>query len=282
MSSRNHEDNFDYDGEDYSDELFADFETDFEVDFAPVSEWRPEASYEPGPQDVRDAVWYDQEALPAHPVGSASECFVPEKYESNYAYPLIVWLHSAADGRPTLSSVMQGVSPQNYMGLSFHPANQSEVPSRSLTEWPRSDAAVRQFLEEVHATVCQLGSYYHLHSERIFLAGFEDAGEMALRAFLNKPEWFGGAIALGSPFPETLRYPDHLPMMEDKRVLVGQGLKDPVATIADNVCWTRTFKSAGAEITPKMFDGKHSLTPEMLKYLNLWLMEGMTADNIIF
>ncbi|MEZ6049728.1 MAG: hypothetical protein R3C11_29925, partial [Planctomycetaceae bacterium] len=141
---------------------------------------------------------------------------------------------------------------------------------------------IEKFLSEIHQVVCQLGSFYHVHTERIYLAGFEDAGAMALQLFLKRPDWFGGAVAFGTPFPESMLIPERMPILEDKRVLVGQGIKDPVSSIADSVCWTRIFKQAGVNLTTKLFDGQHELTPEMLKYVNEWLMQGIYADNMIY
>ncbi|MAT16146.1 MAG: hypothetical protein CMJ46_12860 [Planctomyces sp.] len=258
-----------------------DFLTEYDESFL-TEEWTLENLYEPGAEEVMESLWFEGDPQPLDAVGMVSESFVPEKYEPRYAYPLIVWLHSATDGRPTMASVMNTLSPQNYLALSFKVANDSPVNTRSLATWPTSETAIEKFLSQIHQTVCQLGSFYHVHTERIYLAGFEDAGAMALRLFLKRPDWFGGAAAFGTPFPEQMLIPERLPVLEEKRVLVAQGVKDPVSSIADSVCWTRIFKQAGVDLTTKLFDGEHELSPEMLKYMNEWLINGIYADNMIY
>ncbi|MCA9039784.1 MAG: hypothetical protein KDA65_05490 [Planctomycetaceae bacterium] len=272
MSSRIPEEFFD-ESDGFSNEYDESFLTE---------EWLMENLFQPGAEPVTESLWYEEETLSSDRIAIPSESFVPEKYEPRYAYPLIVWLHSAADGHPALGPIMNTLSPQNYLALSFKVANDSPVSSRSLATWPTSDRAIEKFLTEIHQTVCQLGSFYHVHTERIYLAGFEDAGSTALRLFLKRPDWFGGAAAFGTPFPESLLIPERLPVLDEKRILVGQGIKDPVSSIADSVCWTRIFKQVGANLTTKLFDGQHELTPEMLKYVNEWLMNSIYADNMIY
>src|SRR5580704_12859193 len=44
--------------------------------------------------------------------------FAPIHYESNYAYPLIVWLHGPNDDERQLKRIMPFVSLRNYVGVS--------------------------------------------------------------------------------------------------------------------------------------------------------------------
>ncbi len=44
--------------------------------------------------------------------------FAPIHYESNYAYPLIVWLHGPHDDERQLKRIMPFVSLRNYVGVS--------------------------------------------------------------------------------------------------------------------------------------------------------------------
>ena len=44
--------------------------------------------------------------------------FAPLHYESNYAYPLIVWLHGANDDERQLKRIMPFVSLRNYVAVS--------------------------------------------------------------------------------------------------------------------------------------------------------------------
>ena len=39
--------------------------------------------------------------------------FIPQHYESNYAYPLIVWLHGPNDDERQVNRILPLISPQN-------------------------------------------------------------------------------------------------------------------------------------------------------------------------
>ena len=42
--------------------------------------------------------------------------FVPENYEPNYAYPLVVWLHDAGRSERDIVDVLPHISMRNYFG----------------------------------------------------------------------------------------------------------------------------------------------------------------------
>jgi phospholipase/carboxylesterase len=203
--------------------------------------------------------------------------YVPQSYEPNYAYPLIVWLHGDGGSEDDLAEVMPQISEQNYLGLSFRgplPAK-GELP-RGF-RWLHSSRAVTDFLGSMHETVCLFRREYHIHSERIFLAGFGGGATLAVQLLLGRPEWFGGAIALGGRFSV-----DQLPLarfrdLGGKTVLVGAGARDSQVSIAEAMGAGRLLHSAGMNVTTRLYEGGHELTPEILGYVNHWLMDGIYA-----
>ncbi|MBU6387985.1 MAG: hypothetical protein KGS49_18735, partial [Planctomycetes bacterium] len=50
-------------------------------------------------------------------IGFPHRLFVPEHYESGYAYPLLVWLHSDHSSEYELDSVMHSLSMRNYAAV---------------------------------------------------------------------------------------------------------------------------------------------------------------------
>ena len=77
----------------------------------------------------------------------ADALFVPESYEPNYAYPLIIWLTDSATRQYELCRIMPQISTRNYFGVSL-PAWESAAeevlsayaqagrqPSAHLTRW---------------------------------------------------------------------------------------------------------------------------------------------------
>src|SRR5580698_11026646 len=58
----------------------------------------------------------------AHPCG----VFVPENYEPNYAYPLVVWLHDAGRSERDIVDVLPHISMRNYLGLALRGTNPAD------------------------------------------------------------------------------------------------------------------------------------------------------------
>ncbi len=54
-----------------------------------------------------------------HPAGARAGLFIPEKYEPNYPYPLVVWFHDAGGDEEEWLSLMPRVSERNAFGLSL-------------------------------------------------------------------------------------------------------------------------------------------------------------------
>src|SRR5258707_2565861 len=69
------------------------------------------------------------ELLPDHPADTVAEplvstretdeVYVPENYEPNYAYPLIVWLSPSTGAAIRLRQLMPVISDRNYFGVSL-------------------------------------------------------------------------------------------------------------------------------------------------------------------
>ena len=57
------------------------------------------------------------------------------------------------------------------------------------------------FQDELYASVRQLRQDFHIHTERVFLAGAGDGATLAWELFLARPEWFAGLAVFGGQFP---------------------------------------------------------------------------------
>jgi predicted esterase len=136
-----------------------------------------------------------------------SGVFVPENYEQNYAYPLIVWLHEAGRSERDIVNVLPQISMRNYLGLALrgtakaHPRTQADGSVSQGFRWSRSERVKIAFQDELHASVRHLRQDYHVNSERIFLAGAGDGATLAWDLFLARPEWFAGLAVFGGRFP---------------------------------------------------------------------------------
>jgi phospholipase/carboxylesterase len=132
---------------------------------------------------------------------------------------------------------------------------------------------VERLEKQVQEQVCQLRRQYHIHSERIFLAGFGEGASLALQLGLARPEWFAGMICLGGRFPITphslRRYRD----LRGKRVLLGAGSRDRKVSVEETVEASRLLHAAGMRVCTRVYDASHQLTKPMLTDIDRWVMQ---------
>ena len=136
------------------------------------------------------------------PVNSTEQetcLFGPLQYEKNYAYPLIVWLHSDGQKATQLQSILPSISMQNYFGV----APQAPVGNFQCGyHWEQDFDSIQVAQESVFTAIRDASSRFNIAKNRIFLAGLGGGGTMALRIAMSQPEQFAGVIALNGPLPE--------------------------------------------------------------------------------
>src|SRR4051812_27028197 len=157
--------------------------------------------------------------------------FVPQRYEPNYPYPLLVLLHARGGDEQQMVRSMPALSWRNYVGLSLRgpePATRRGRPEgfgwgsafgRPDRETPRPAPTVSEgeqvrrrlfdptpdpidVLEDgVFASIRQTRRSLHVHSERIFLVGCGEGAAVAYRIGLSYPERFAGVVAINGWLP---------------------------------------------------------------------------------
>ena len=161
-------------------------------------------SKSPKELDLKKSTTPDQpESLFAWDVGeprteSEISVFAPLDYEPNYAYPLIVWLHSDGQTSSQLQTVMTGVSVRNYVGV----APQAPIGNFQCGYfWEQDFDSIQIASKSIAESVSLAKSRFKIHPGRIFLAGSGGGGTMALRIGLRSPDQFAGVITLNGPMP---------------------------------------------------------------------------------
>src|SRR6516165_11726650 len=100
--------------------------------------------------------------------------FLPTGYEPNYAYPLLVFLHGQGGSEEQVLRLAPRLSRRNYVSIALRgPQEMDPRPDgRRAFSWG-TEGAQDAFLEEyIFRAVEQTRRLYHVHSERIYLAGF--------------------------------------------------------------------------------------------------------------
>jgi phospholipase/carboxylesterase len=226
---------------------------------------------------VEDAAWHDEPARkgsiastqPATEldVGLAtavapatlSEVFVPDHYEQNYAYPLIMWLGGESSPAGGLPAIMRQISDRNLVGAAVHPATGERLEDR------------------VVAAIAAVRKQFHVHSERIFLAGVGESASQALALGLSRPEWFGGLIAISPRFPQGSRMLSQYEMLRGKRVFLATSGEGPGQ--GEIVETQRLLWSAGMSVRAFKAAGQDDLDRGVLREIDRWVIEGIAESD---
>ncbi len=199
--------------------------------------------------------------------------FVPEHYEAKYAYPLLVWLTDDAAPQCDLGGVMEAISTRNFFGLAFPVPAPPPVDEGTAAR----DAFTATLLGALRDAVLDLRRRFHIHSERIFLAGFDAGAAWALQFVLQRPEWFGGAVVLGGRTDSLADALRQVGDVQGKRVLLGGNEAGAAGSVKDLMQAGRLLHSAGADVETQLFEDGQEASTAMLRHVNRWMMDGITA-----
>lgn len=203
--------------------------------------------------------------------------FLPVGYEPNYPYPLIVWLHEDGGSEQDLQRVMRQISTRNYVGLCLRGSIPAVEGIKVGYRYSLTDSGLDKIEDDLFSSVRELKRHIHLHTERVYLAGFRSGGRVALKLMLNRPAWFQGAVVLGSDLSQDRFTLHQLDALRGSRAMLGLGSQDRSTCIESMVETGRLLNTAGVDVTSRIYHTGSELTPIMLRDVNHWLMNGICA-----
>jgi phospholipase/carboxylesterase len=208
------------------------------------------------------------------PTGAqSSPCgvFVPENYEPNYAYPLVVWLHEAGRSERDIVEALPKISMRNYLGLALRGTAPIKGDAAAGFRWSRKGNASAQLEDELYANVRRLRRRFHIHTERVFLVGAGEGGTMAWDLFLMRPQWFAGIAVLGGKFPWGHRPLRHFRDLSGKHALIVSDTQHAASRgQAERV--GQLLYSAGLEVAVRAPGSAQTLSRAMLRHVDRWIM----------
>lgn len=216
-------------------------------------------------------------------VGTSARCavFAPMHYESGYAYPLIVWLHGEGSDERQLLRVMPQISLRNYAAVAPRGADCDAAANRTGCRWLPIDLCFELAASRVEQCVRLAQRRFNIAPHRVFLAGFDSGGTMALRLAFAQPERFAGVISLCGRFPENTGGLARWSDIRGMPVFLTAG-RHSAEYPTDVVCRDlRLLHSAGVSITLREYPCGHELTPQMLADLDRWIIEQITAKAVV-
>jgi len=199
--------------------------------------------------------------------------FLPTGYEPNYPYPLVVFFHGHAGNEEQILKLAPRLSRRNYVCIALR--GSLPVPSRdaaSAFTWS-SDGADSTHLEDyVFRAVEQTRRAYHIHSERIYLAGFCEGAQVAYRLGLSNPERFAGLISLNGTMPRGGGPLFRLPDVRRLKVLIGHGVANAIVPHSLARSDHRLLYSAGLDVHMNTYPTTHRIHGDMLRDVNRWII----------
>jgi phospholipase/carboxylesterase len=135
---------------------------------------------------------------------------------------------------------------------------------------PQSDAQLEDY---VFQAIEQTRRSYHVHSERIYLAGICEGAVPAYRLALNFPEKFTGVISLNGTLPPRGSLYFRLPQIRQLSAFIGHGIANaviPLGMARDNF---RLLYTAGLDVRMFTYPTTHRLHSHMLRDVNRWVID---------
>jgi phospholipase/carboxylesterase len=203
--------------------------------------------------------------------------FLPTGYEPNYAYPLVVFFHGQGGNEEQILRLAPRLSRRNYIciGLRGPLSLGRAADGRIAYSWGQDSPCDAQTEDYVFRAVEQTRRNYHIHSERIYLAGICEGATLAYRLGLTYPQRFGGIIALNGTLPSRGSLLFRLNEVRSLRVLIGHGIANAVMPLALASQQFRMLYAAGLDVRMHTYPTTHRLHPDMLRDVNRWIMNGI-------
>jgi len=235
--------------------------------------------------------------------------FVPRRYEPNYAYPLLVLLHSRGGDEQQLLRALPSMSWRNYVGLGLRgprailkegePSGYDWGPAfRHPSRKPQAESAEIQAAEVIRrvmdggqpddldriehglfAAVKRARRTLHIHSERIFLVGSGEGAAVAYRLGLTYPERFAGVVAINGWIPSEFRPLARWEACRPLKILAVHGVGNPFTTLEDLDRDMRVLRNAGLDVTRQVHDAAHRLPKAVLSEIDAWLIHQCTSQG---
>jgi phospholipase/carboxylesterase len=228
----------------------------------------------------RPAEGFYTSEVPAPPRRLPLRTFLPTGYEPNYPYPLLVFFHGHGGSEEQILRLAPRLSRRNYICISLRGPELAgpRADGRLGYSWGADGRQDCQVEDYVLQAIEQTRRYYHVHSERIYLAGFCEGAAVAYRLALLFPERFGGVISLNGTLPRGGPL-FRLPEVRQLRVLIGHGIANPSIPLALAERDYRLFYAAGCAVCMHTYPTTRRLHPDMLRDVNRWIIGMLDAER---
>ena len=148
---------------------------------------------------------------------------------------------------------MPHVSMRNF--VSVGPCGTELIAEERSTEgylgytWQQDSAGISESFERVSSCIALAKSRFNINPSRIFLAGCDDGGTMAIRLGLLYPHLFAGVASIGGGLPQGLHPLIHVNHVRQLPIMLTHG-RDSMEYSLSMICRDlRLLHSAGISVT---------------------------------
>lgn len=210
--------------------------------------------------------------------------FLPIGYEPNYPYPLLVFLHGQGSSEEQILRLAPRLSRRNYICIAPRGPHvlASRNDGRPTFGWGpegHDDPLVEEY---IFRAIEQTRRYLHIHSERIYLAGFREGAAMAYRLGLMYPERFGGLISLNGMMPRHGAPRLRLPEVRKLKVMIGHGIANAIVPMSMAKQDYRLFYTAGLSVDFRTYATTHRIHPDMLRDIDRWVQDHIQEEQDMY
>ena len=219
-----------------------------------------------------------------HMISQPVRTYLPGGYEPNYAYPLIVMFHGHGGSAEQVLRYGPRISRRNHIYISLdgpdalNYRDDDGLPAMSWGTGGEHDAMVGEYLV---SAVEQIRREFHVHTERVYLAGVAEGAEVAYRMALRYPRKFAGVIAINGTLPRSIDAPVFkTDEVKDLRVLIAHGAANEVVPMELARRDYLSLHGAGADVVMNAYPSAHHVHPHMLRDINRWVIHNVDVDSL--
>lgn len=198
---------------------------------------------------------------------------LPDGYVPGYAYPLVLWLHQAGEDENEIDFILPQISERNYLGAGVR----GNVTLSCGYDWSTTGDGLADIQQRLAEVLEGMQGTYNVHPDRIFLAGFGQAGSVALELLLSRPDLYKGAAAICSSYPKLAHPLMKFRLLHGRQVLLAAANDSPQGLVAETVAQGRILYTAGMQVASRVYQSSAGLTEKMLRDLDHWIMSGIST-----
>ena len=202
---------------------------------------------------------------------------LPDGYDPDAAYPLVVLLHGFGANMTDLASLAPALGRRGYVYVAPNgPLRVRVAPNQVGFGWtPPGGTGAEEYAwraEELLAPLFdEVLERYRVPPGRAVLLGFSQGGGMTYRCGLGRPDVFAGLVALSSVLPDLDVLRERLPAERTQHVFIAHGIHDDIVFLHSAEQAKAFLEEAGYHPVYREYPMGHEISPDLVADLAEWL-----------